>query len=350
MKIGIFLELPSPVWLYFAHGQSIWNLSETGRDFQLVRMGLQKTAMIDVDVKEQKLYYADIGSNVIERKSIDGAFPQPLQTYEVDGVEGIAVDWVGRNLYSARKHNIFVQTLEGKYRKILYKNKLAMPRALVVNPAEGMMYGTDWSSNAFIFKAAMDGSFFEKIVTENIVWPNTLVVDQYANKIYWADAFLDKIESCDLNGKNRRTIISDPDAVPHVFGMTIADNFLYWTDWTYRGILRANKITGKNITVLAQTALLPYGIKAFHPSVQPESENPCSTMECSQLCLLTNNTKVGYCSCGEGFELESDAKTCKSNCSKNEILCGGSDPKCISKKYICDGINHCADQGDEKDC
>ena len=127
----------TPMWLYFAHGQSIWNLSETGRDFQLVRMGLQKTAMIDVDVKEQKIYYADIGANVIERKNIDGAFPQPIQTYEVDGVEGIAVDWVGRNLYSARRNSIFVQTLEGKYRKTLYKDKLTMPRALVVNPSEG---------------------------------------------------------------------------------------------------------------------------------------------------------------------------------------------------------------------
>uniref|UniRef100_A0A914CST7 EGF-like calcium-binding domain-containing protein n=1 Tax=Acrobeloides nanus TaxID=290746 RepID=A0A914CST7_9BILA len=83
-----------PIWLYFAHGQSIWNISEDGKNFQLARMGLQKTAMLDVDVKEQRLYYADIGGNVIERKNIDGTFPQPVQTYDVDGVEGIAVDWI----------------------------------------------------------------------------------------------------------------------------------------------------------------------------------------------------------------------------------------------------------------
>ena len=40
-----------PIWLYFAHGQSIWNISEDGKNFQLARMGLQKTAMLDVDVK-----------------------------------------------------------------------------------------------------------------------------------------------------------------------------------------------------------------------------------------------------------------------------------------------------------
>jgi len=338
------------MWLYFAHGQSIWNLSETGRDFQLVRMGLQKTAMIDVDVKEQKIYYADIGANVIERKNIDGAFPQPIQTYEVDGVEGIAVDWVGRNLYSARRNNIFVQTLEGRYRKTLYKDKLTMPRALVVNPSEGMIYGTDWSSSAFIFKAAMDGSSFKKIVTENVVWPNALAIDQYTSRLYWADAFLDTIQSSDLEGNNRRTIISDPDAVPHVFGMTIADDYLYWTDWTYRGILRANKHNGLNITVLAQTALLPYGIKVYHPSVQPNYTNPCDSMACSQLCLLNSGAQNGVCACSDGFELDSDGKTCHSHCSNNEIICGGSDPKCISKRYLCDGTNHCADNADEVNC
>uniref|UniRef100_A0AC34R5K0 Vitellogenin receptor n=1 Tax=Panagrolaimus sp. JU765 TaxID=591449 RepID=A0AC34R5K0_9BILA len=340
----------TPVWLYFAHGQSIWNLSETGRDFQLVRMGLQKTAMIDVDVKEQKIYYADIGANVIERKNIDGAFPQPIQTYEVDGVEGIAVDWVGRNLYSARRSNIFVQTLEGKYRKTLYKEKLVMPRALVVNPAEGMIYGTDWSSSAFIFKAAMDGSSFKKIVTENIVWPNAIAVDQYSGRLYWADAFLDTIQSTDLEGNHRRTIVSDPDAVPHVFGMAIADDNLYWTDWTYRGILRANKHSGLNITVLAQTALLPYGIKVYHPSVQPPHKNPCESMACSQLCLLNPDAQTGQCACSDGFQLDADGKACHSNCTNQEIICGGSDPKCISKKYLCDGVNQCADQADESHC
>ena len=214
-----------------------------------------------------------------------------------------------------------------------------------------MIYGTDWSANAFIFKAAMDGSSFEKIVTENVVWPNTLVIDQYADRLYWADAFLDKIESCDLNGKHRRTVIADPDAVPHIFGMTIADDFLYFTDWTYRGILRVNKLNGENITVLAQTALLPYGIKAYHPSIQPQSENPCEKMSCSQLCLLTpENPKVGVCTCSDGFQLDSDAKTCKSACSENEIRCGGSDPKCISKRYLCDGVNQCVDQADEQNC
>lgn len=55
--------------------------------------------------------------------------------------------------------------------------------------------------------------------------------------------------------------------------MAIIDDDLYWTDWTYRGILKASKFNGENVTVVAQTALLPYGMKIYYPGVQPEGEH-----------------------------------------------------------------------------
>jgi hypothetical protein len=74
-----------------------------------------------------------------------------------------------------------------------------------------------------------------------------------------------------LDGSHRRRIIADSGSVPHIFSLAIIDDDLYWTDWTYRGILRADKYTGANVTVVAQTALLPYAIRIFHPTVmQPE--------------------------------------------------------------------------------
>ncbi|CEF65737.1 LDLR class B repeat and Epidermal growth factor-like domain and EGF-like calcium-binding domain and Low-density lipoprotein (LDL) receptor class A repeat and Six-bladed beta-propeller, TolB-like domain-containing protein [Strongyloides ratti] len=338
-------------WLFFAHGQSIWNISDDGKNFQLQRSGLQKAAMIDVDIKNKKIFYVDIETKIIEKIDIDGAFPESVQTFEVDGVEGIAVDWIARNLYTVRKSDMFVQTLDGRFRRRLYKNIFTTPRALACHSLIGKVFGTDWSSNAFIASANMDGSNFKKIITDGIVWPNALTIDIYSNKIYWADAFLDTIQSANLDGSLRKTIISDPASVPHVFGMTIYNDYIYWTDWTYRGILKANKKDGNNVTVLAQTALLPYSIKIYHKSVQPEIKNPCDEMKCSQLCLLKENATSAVCSCSDGFTLSDDGKTCNSNCdNQTEILCGGSDPRCISKRYLCDGVVHCKDSKDEENC
>ncbi|KAI1722154.1 calcium-binding EGF domain-containing protein [Ditylenchus destructor] len=45
----------APVWLIFAHGQSIWNVSDDGKFVELKLAGLEKTAMLDVNVKVRDL-------------------------------------------------------------------------------------------------------------------------------------------------------------------------------------------------------------------------------------------------------------------------------------------------------
>lgn len=58
-------------------------------------------------LKEKRLYYVDVGSNIIERINLDGNSIQRIQEFEVDGVEGIAVDWIARFLFSI----FFIDTL-----------------------------------------------------------------------------------------------------------------------------------------------------------------------------------------------------------------------------------------------
>jgi low density lipoprotein-related protein 2 len=93
-----------------------------------------------------------------------------------------------------RKTDMWVQQLDGRFRRVLYSNIVKLPRALAVHPLLGYAYMTDWGAQAFIGRAAMDGSQFTKLITTGIVWPNALTIDYYANRVYWADAFLDTIE------------------------------------------------------------------------------------------------------------------------------------------------------------
>lgn len=39
-----------PVWLLFAHGQSIWNVSNDGKHVEMKISGLEKTSVLDVDM------------------------------------------------------------------------------------------------------------------------------------------------------------------------------------------------------------------------------------------------------------------------------------------------------------
>lgn len=45
------IKLEEEPWLFFAYGQSIWNMSMNGEEIYLQKSGLQKVAMIDLYIK-----------------------------------------------------------------------------------------------------------------------------------------------------------------------------------------------------------------------------------------------------------------------------------------------------------
>ncbi|KAK6013404.1 calcium binding EGF domain protein [Ostertagia ostertagi] len=260
-----------PMWLFFAHGQSIWNISLSGGSFELQKAGLQKTAVLDVDIMERRIFYADVGSNSIERLDLDGTFPQTVQKYDVDGLEGIAVDWIGRNLYSLRKADIIVQTLTGRYRRALYKGVMRLPRAIAVP----------------------------------------------------------------LDGCCRRTIISDSGTVPHVFALSVADDLLYWSDWTYRGLFASRQTnrrkcdgSGTDCFAALRTEDLP-------------SSLPNVTLSDVVSFVFLDQIERQNVDVEKATNLHKNGKNCTSNCDSNHIECGGTEAKCVSMLYLCDGISHC---------
>lgn len=64
--------------------------------------------------------------------------------------EGLAVDWIGRNLYWVESNldQIEVARLDGKYRRTLIAGEMESPRAIAVDPRDGYLFWTDWDDNA----------------------------------------------------------------------------------------------------------------------------------------------------------------------------------------------------------
>lgn len=50
----------------------------------------------------------------------------------------------------------------------------------------------------------MDGSDREVWVSTDLQWPNGLSIDYKANRLYWCDAYVDRIESVDIMNKSAR--------------------------------------------------------------------------------------------------------------------------------------------------
>jgi len=60
---------------------------------------------------------------------------------EIDRPDGVAVDWVARNIYwtDTGTDHIEVARLNGSYRKVLISEALLEPRAIVVDPLDGLV-------------------------------------------------------------------------------------------------------------------------------------------------------------------------------------------------------------------
>ncbi|XP_048772894.2 low-density lipoprotein receptor-related protein 1-like isoform X3 [Ostrea edulis] len=342
-------------YLILANGFYLRNISLTGHQ-QLILHDLNNAVAIDFDYKENMIYWSEITSTMskISRLNITDKSISVIHNTTLRNPDGIAVDWIGRNIYWCDKtrDTIEVSKLNGSYRKVLIQKKLQEPRALEVFPAKGLMFYTDWGTEAHISSAHMDGTNVKKIVTNDLSWPNALTIDYVTEKIFWADANLDYIAMADLDGSHRHIVIDSN--VPHVFDMTTFMDHLFWTDWERMKVESAHKFSGINRKPVAPVIHRPMGIHVFHKMKQTvKGVNPChNNGGCQHLCLLkpSGSGLARVCACPENHYLASDDRSCIMNCTSSQSYCKRSS-KCIPFWWQCDGVYDCEDGADEPpDC
>nr|CAD7417465.1 unnamed protein product [Timema poppensis] len=376
----------------------------------LLAHSLTNAVALDYDWEEKCIYWSDVTSLGSSVKRLCTKTPGN-NTYEVlhsatlQNPDGLAVDWVGRNLYWCDKglDTIEVSKLDGRYRKVLIKTGLEEPRAITLDPRQGphdhctsagnpsecsriiipilivcsYMYWTDWGDKPYIGKAGLDGSDQRMIVNDSLGWPNALTISYETNELFWGDAREDHITVSDLEGGHRKIVLSrvstvsvvgsvdhqklslsrtlqqplflsakDPNIqLHHIFALTVFEDYVYWTDWEKKSVERCNKYNGTDCKTLTTTVHRPMDIHIFHPYHQrPVKPNPCDNNGgCSTLCLLTPGG--GHtCACPENFLLGEDGRGCDANCTAAHFVCG-STYKCIPFWWKCDTQVHCTTLG-----
>jgi low density lipoprotein receptor-related protein 5/6 len=203
------------------------------------------TIAVDYDPVEEYIYWSDDEVKKIQKARLNGSDQQDVVTSEIQHPDGIAVDWVSRNIYwtDAGTDHVEVCRLTEKYRRVIISDNLIEPRAIAVAPELGWLFWSDWGDkNPKVERANLDGSERKAIIVDHLGWPNGITLDLARERLYWCDAKTDKIEHSNMDGSDRQVLISDD--IPHVFGFSLMENFLYWTDWQRRTIERAHKDTG----------------------------------------------------------------------------------------------------------
>ncbi|KAK2832496.1 hypothetical protein Q7C36_015958 [Tachysurus vachellii] len=270
--------------------------------------GVKEASALDFDVTDNRIYWTDITLKTISRAFMNGSALEHVVEFGLDYPEGMAVDWLGKNLYWADTgtNRIEVAKLDGQHRQVLVWKDLDSPRALALDPAEGFMYWTEWGGRPKIDRAAMDGTGRITLVP-NVGRANGLTIDYAERRLYWTDLDTTLIESSNMLGLEREVIADD---LPHPFGLTQYQDYIYWTDWSQRSIERANKTSGQNRTLIQGHLDYVMDILVFHSSRQG-GWNACASTNghCSHLCLAVPVSSY-VCGCPAHYSLNDDNKTC----------------------------------------
>ncbi|OXU25251.1 hypothetical protein TSAR_015309 [Trichomalopsis sarcophagae] len=267
----------------------------------------------DVDMETGQIYWTDPGqlfTKVIRKVSFQGKNEDTVIDGCIDTVDSLVVDSIGRKLYwtDVGLNSIEVSDLDGKNRKVLVWSGLDNPRAVALHYPAGLLFWSDWGHNARIERADMDGEHREAVVTEGLTWPNGLSIDLFADRIYWNDAKKKVIESSDLQGQDRKVIV---EKVEHPYGLAVVGDFIYWSDWQEKALLRAKKYDGKNKKIMLSNLEGIMDLRLVDKKmVRPENACGDNNGGCSHLCL---RNPTGYsCACPTGIIINDDKKTCNS--------------------------------------
>ena len=137
----------------------------------------------------------------------------------------------------------------------------------------------------------MDGSLRVELVTENVMWPNSITLDLVQERLYWVDAKLHLIGSVGLDG-SRPNIISEPgSALHHPVSVSVLEDWVYWTEWNQNGsvVYKANKFDGSELAKVTEASLhlKPMSLAVWHSYRQPQMTSLCKERSpaCSHLCV-----------------------------------------------------------------
>lgn len=136
------------------------------------------------------------------------------------------------------------------------------------------------------------------------------------NRLYWVDAKMHIIRSCDLMGGNKEVVFSTFSYLRHPFSITVFEDFLYWSDWETQAIHKVRKFKGgeQNVSTVVLGLRSPMDVHIYHDLRQPSATNRCEKTSCSHICLpspyLSENSAHHICACPDDMILGTNGWEC----------------------------------------
>ena len=327
---------------------------------------LGRPTTLDFHFASRFTYFADSKTHGIHRAHIlnENIVIEDFLMEGLNKVEGVAVDWVGENLYWSDEGLQAIRVCplaRPSLAHTLPLGVLAHPRALAVDPGKGLLFWAEWSSveeeegRGGIHMAQMDGRNRKEVIG-GLHWPSGLALDMDGELLYWCDTWVGRVERASYSGKDRTVLNSGPPLASRPYGLTLLGGSIFWTQYSSATLVRLD--LGSNVTsVLRKENPQLFEVKAFAKERQPSLPSACSVMGCEEICLLSASEEA-RCACKDGRRVSAnDYHQCEDDptweapsvCGEDRFQCGNGEQRCISRSFLCDGVSDCRDGSDENE-
>ena len=213
--------------------------------------GLGDPAVLALDMAGGKIYWTDWGTDKIQRSNLDGSNVEDLVTGLGDPY-GLALDLDAGRIYWSEwdAGKIRRSGLDGSQVEDLVTG-LGDPAGLALDLDAGRIYWSDWTTNE-IQRAKLNGSQVEDLIT-GLGDPAGLALDAAGGKIYWTDWGSDRIQRSNLDGSEVENLVTEVSS-PWSLALDLAERKIYWSDDGTDKIQRAN-LDGSGIEDLVTEGL-----------------------------------------------------------------------------------------------
>lgn len=262
-----------PKFLLLAQGKPSvikgFNLQNTSEEIFSVA-GVNQPFSVDYDLQTNSVIYIDSARKIIESASLNNTKDRKTLLHPVYS-DGIAVDWIGHNLYYIENiwRSVNVLNLDSITQvKTVLGNLNMRPRYLALNPEQGSLYLAVWSDMSPITGridfAYMDGTNYKTLVSENIHWPVGLCIDYENERLYWSDQHKHTVESVDFEGGTRQTVIHKELGQPS--GLAIGSGRIF----VINSIENVVKVYNKDVStgILNNTGATIFDVKVYDPKLR----------------------------------------------------------------------------------
>ncbi|XP_078333859.1 low-density lipoprotein receptor-related protein 6-like isoform X2 [Crassostrea virginica] len=220
-----------------------WMNQDTKEHHIMPLEGITEAKYVDFDPVDHMIYWSDVQEGgSISRATLCSEDRETIVSdifikHVKAAFVSIAVDSIRRAIYWTNSASDLIErvNLDGSNRTIIAQYDMGSPIDVEVDSKAGFLYWLDAGIKPRIESCSLSGLGRRVLVDLSDQYPSILELDVKTQALYWNDKNTKQLFTARMDGSSMKVLKS---GIPHITGIFIEGDYIYWTDWWNKNIER----------------------------------------------------------------------------------------------------------------